>query len=673
MSEQFNDYPEASADGPVMGTNKLLRAFSRWWIIALFILLGASAGFYYASIQRAQYEFRAVFEITGTEQKLVGDEVEQDKRGLLQIVNTVSNKLVGPTNLHLAASKKEVQQLVNVIPPKRSLKPKYMRSEDEENFFSADSVSVNQLGTMIASWVSIRNRPGTALIDVSVTHPNQLVARTLANALLESYIETEEKRKSGGSETAYELLRQEAEDSSLKLEGLQRALKIYEKPVVLSKQLNAQSQSLAELKARYKPKHPKMIQAESVTADLYERFRREARYVTNSELEGAYWQDLIKELASLDVQMQVVGDHGDRAKEEWLTIVQNALASRVSLLQTRISNQTELFTTLNSRLSEIDIAEGGASSDLRIAESAALVGGGEIGPAQPTMLGGVAGGFVGFILAFLLAFVDYKIYDVRSAEEATSLSCLAAFPYSRGFDSSKGWSSVLIQNGNDPTAESVRNLRASIMLLGKRELSKVIMLTSAAPSEGKTTVASELATSFALNREKVILLDLDLRKPRMQQMFPQLKDASGMSELLSGQKDLDDVIQQSEIENLRVIGAGKRPPNPAELLLDDELESLIVELTARFDRVIIDTPPVLPVSDARLLARHVQRVVMVVRAGKTPVGAVLRAQKLLFASDAPMAGVVINGLKKRRKSGSYYGYKGYGEYGSKGSYGYYGD
>ena len=118
-----------------------------------------------------------------------------------------------------------------------------------------------------------------------------------------------------------------------------------------------------------------------------------------------------------------------------------------------------------------------------------------------------------------------------------------------------------------------------------------------------------------------------------------------------------------------MICTGSKAPNPSELLQDNEIEDIIEKLTQYYDRVIVDTPPVLPVSDTRLLVRHVQTVLLVVRALKVPVGAVMRAKELLEGARAPIAGVVINAMKRRHSGSGYYGYRGYGEYGGSGGYG----
>ena len=133
--------------------------------------------------------------------------------------------------------------------------------------------------------------------------------------------------------------------------------------------------------------------------------------------------------------------------------------------------------------------------------------------------------------------------------------------------------------------------------------------------------------------------------------------------MLSGQKPLESVIQASSIENLDVILSGQKVPNPGELLHEEELSKLIAKLKQNYDRIIIDSAPVLPVSDTRVISKFVDDTILVTLAHKTPGGAMIRAKELLTKSGGNLAGFVINGIKSKAKGYGYYGYKGYGEYG----------
>jgi capsular exopolysaccharide synthesis family protein len=321
-------------------------------------------------------------------------------------------------------------------------------------------------------------------------------------------------------------------------------------------------------------------------------------------------------------------------------------------------------------MTEIDVADDKGMNNLKVVEPAF------IGLAKESIrliylaAGSVLGIFMGFGVAFLLGIIDYKIYDVRSAEEATGLTCMAAIPASSKFGRQDKWQSILTHDPHTANAEAVRNLRASVILLGKQERNKVLLVTSSIPGEGKTTVSAELAAAFALNKERTLLIDLDLRRPKLTESFPHLKGTPGIVEVLAGQATMAEVLHESDIPNLTVVGSGNKAPNPSELLHEGEFNSLLENLIPQFDRIILDSAPVLPVADSRLLAKHAHAVILVVRTRKTPIGAMIRACDLLKASGAKLGGVVVNGMKRSGGS-NYLGYKGLGEYGGE-EYGYYG-
>ena len=361
------------------------------------------------------------------------------------------------------------------------------------------------------------------------------------------------------------------------------------------------------------------------------------------------------------------------AEGEWMAIVQGALLARTGSLQADISHKKSHFNRVTQRITDIDVEEKNEQYDLRIAEHAVPSGNVQIDKYKRLGQGVAGGAIAGFAIAYLLAMLDFKIYDVRTVEEATGLPCLAAVPENTVFDIEENWQNVLDADHRSANAEAIRNLRASIMLLGKADRNKTILITSAAPGEGKTTIASELAAAFALNEQKTILVDLDLRKPRVHTLFPGVNETLGISEVLSGQADLATVVQRTNIQGLHVICSGTKPPNPSELLQENELDDILDKLGEYYDRIIVDSPPVLPVSDTRLIAQHVQTTILVVRALKVPVGAIMRTTELLEQARVTVSGVVINAMKRKHIGSGYYGYRGYGEYGGSGGYGGYYD
>ena len=218
--------------------------------------------------------------------------------------------------------------------------------------------------------------------------------------------------------------------------------------------------------------------------------------------------------------------------------------------------------------------------------------------------------------------------------------------------------------------EAFHNLKASLSVsVPKKEGGVVIMATSAYPQDGKTTVTVNLALMFALSYSKVILIDADIRKGRVAKYF-KARSTPGLSDYLSGQKTLDEVVHKSKVnENLSFISCGTHSPKPYELLESDEMKKLLEDLRKEYDYIIIDTPPVLILSDALAVAPFTDGVALICRHFVSYVNDISRALSTLNFAKANVLGVVVNDYKAQQTSKFYGGYKKYYYYNSY-NYGY---
>ena len=217
-------------------------------------------------------------------------------------------------------------------------------------------------------------------------------------------------------------------------------------------------------------------------------------------------------------------------------------------------------------------------------------------------------------------------------------------------------------------SEAYRNLRTSVLLSsGTGRPPKMLLVTSSQAGEGKTTTAINIAVTLSQTGEKVILLDCDMRNPRVHRILG-LENMNGMSTFLSGNADLSSMIQQSEVPNLFAVSAGRIPPNPAELLGSPRMKQGLSLLDEYFDHVVIDSPPVLSVTDARIVSSLVDGVVLVIKGGETPKEAVQRTKRLLQEVHAHVIGTLLNNVDVR--SADYYYYSKYYNYGYGKKYGY---
>lgn len=260
-------------------------------------------------------------------------------------------------------------------------------------------------------------------------------------------------------------------------------------------------------------------------------------------------------------------------------------------------------------------------------------------------------------MTLLQEFLDDRINNPDDLQRVTSLPALAHVPM-LGRDQPRLVSAL---PGNSHVVEAYRALRSSIGFAAIDAPIRRILVTSASKGEGKSVTSMNLATIMALDGKRVVLVDADLRKPSLHHLTG-LPNEHGLSELLAGLATLDDVLQETETNNLQVICSGPVPPNPAELLGSRALDQVLDRLEAEADVIILDSPPCIPVTDPLVMAARVDGVVLVVHVGQTRKGALRQAEQLLTRARARLLGTVFNRVQLK-KGGGYY-YHGYGYYGS---------
>jgi len=209
-----------------------------------------------------------------------------------------------------------------------------------------------------------------------------------------------------------------------------------------------------------------------------------------------------------------------------------------------------------------------------------------------------------------------------------------------------------------PRVEAFRVLRTNMQFVDVDKDSKVFVITSSVPEEGKTTTAANLAITLAQAGQKILLLDADLRRPKLADNL-RLESAVGLTTVLVGRIDLGDAIQEHSVGNLSVLTSGAIPPNPSELLQSHAMGEVFTKLRTEYDVIIVDAPPLLPVTDAALLASQSDGALVVVRHGKTTREQLRHAIERLESVDARALGVVLNMVPNQKSNDSYYGY-GYG-------------
>ncbi|MDQ0827978.1 capsular exopolysaccharide synthesis family protein [Arthrobacter sp. B2I5] len=288
-------------------------------------------------------------------------------------------------------------------------------------------------------------------------------------------------------------------------------------------------------------------------------------------------------------------------------------------------------------------------------------------PTQPvspgvtlTTIFGLAGGLLlGYASALLRNHLDRRLRTADDVERLSSLPVIAALPVESNLKAENkvngGTSALPGGSGQSPAfAESLRELRTNLTFLDVDNPPRIIVISSSVSGEGKSTVAANLAATMAAAGEKVVVVDGDLRHPSLAKIY-HVVPGVGVTDILTGRAELDDVLQQrGDLPNLSILGAGRIPPNPSELLSSQAMKHLIKSLAER-GTVIIDAPPLLPVTDAVLLSHIADGAIVVVRAGRTTTDQLRKALGNLRKVNASVLGTLINGLPAKEFDGySYY-------------------
>jgi capsular exopolysaccharide synthesis family protein len=269
---------------------------------------------------------------------------------------------------------------------------------------------------------------------------------------------------------------------------------------------------------------------------------------------------------------------------------------------------------------------------------------------------------IGFGLVFLIVFLDRSIKSTADAQQATGSPVLGIIPMldepNLADDTDASRDLYVHQHPTSRIAECCRSLRTNILFSAADRQIKTIVVSSANPREGKTTSVIYLGTTMAQSGQRVLLIDTDMRRPRLHVSL-KVSRQTGLSNLIVGDEDYDSVIRTTDIPNLFVLPCGPLPPNPAEILMTHRFETVLAELAKRFDLIILDSPPMNVVTDAVVLSKQSDGVILVAHADKTLRDELKRSAKQIKAVSGKIFGVIVNAIEPDERSGYYYSYYGY--------------
>jgi len=559
---------------------------------------------------------------------------------------------------------------------------------------------------------------GTNLFTIKYKHTDPETAQKVANTLAEVFASNNLERSTLNSTNAEDLLAREIADLQTKIkhdtEVLFNYAREHDLPPTNNASLDVESQRLADLSkqlldaenqrktaqaiyesAKNAPDKfavPEVQNSARVSA-LLDRIslmkeRRETLKIT--------YTDQWPEVRKLDVALKPLEAELDRVVNETIKGLygryeaalthENSIRSMYNSQRGTTTQQTrdqiemaeytqaletnkQYLNTLLQRQREVQVARGDKGNEVSV-ETYARVPRSPIGPARirNVMIAFLLSLVAGIGLAFLLDFLDDTVKSIDDIDRYVHLPALAMIPASNGVrgrlkgvatappGSSETTALAMIDDVRSPIAESYRHLRTSLLLSSAGQPPKTILVTSSQPSEGKTTTAINTAFMLAQTGADVLIIDCDLRRPRLHAQF-EVSNARGLTTWLSGERDLDGIVQTSpRTHNLKIMTSGPVPPNPAELLGSEEMRKLLALLSERYAHIIIDSPPAISFTDASILSTMVDGVMLVVHGGRSSRAVVRRAKQQLLDVGAHIFGVVLNNVRLETQDYYYQSY-----------------
>lgn len=356
-------------------------------------------------------------------------------------------------------------------------------------------------------------------------------------------------------------------------------------------------------------------------------------------------QQLDQEIQAADAELQSLANATDPAS-----------VARRTVLEDRLAQYRSTYGNVLAQLENIRLAEANALDTLTVVEPADVPD----HPIRPrvlmnTLLAAIVGGMIGLGAAFLIEYLDDSIRSPDDIARLTPLSLLGII--ARTKNGSNGQAEIItMKDPRAPVSEAFRTIRTSIQFAGVDKPIRTLVVTSAAPGEGKSTVTANLAVVMAQAGKKVVLIDADLRKPTQHKRWgvPNTVGLTGALLMEPIDDNLEQLLTETPVENLWLLTSGQLPHNPSELLGSHKLMQIVEKLLQQYDLLIFDSPPALAVTDPVILGREMDGVVLVVDAGSTREPMLIHSLLEMEKVQANVLGIVLNNYRKRGDAGYYY-------------------
>lgn len=554
------------------------------------------------------------------------------------------------------------------------------------------------------------------VVGVRASHTDPETAMLLANAVTETYAQGKVDRRMESTYAAYDWLTKQYQDVKARLEGSEEALYKFKKDNnILSTSLEDRQsitrqrlmslndrlttvraeriQLLAEVRqiraARAKPgsresfesvlSSPLVQQLKATRADLLRQQADLGPLMDKHPAVVSVREKLARVESDLDHEINSIHDSAEN-RLKVLQRTETALQAEVEAVKsqaleinqkeikyTQLLRENETNTKLHevvlTRLKETDLSRLMRDSNVRVLDRAEV----PLIPTKPkvmlNMLVGIILGLgAGVAMAFLRETLDGTVHTQEQVEAELGLTFLGVIPNFQpdqrdGEAIPSGQSELYVHDfPKSSLAECVRTIRTNLMFMSPDRRFRRLLISSAGPQEGKTTTALNIAIAMSQSGSRVLLVDTDMRRPRVHKVFD-MDNLVGLTSLLLGEKTYEEAIGQTRVPNLDVLRCGPIPPNPTELLHTRRFVEIVEELDTRYDVVIYDSPPIVAVADSMVLSNLVDGVIFVIRSGVTRLDLAKRAKERLVGVNGTILGSVVNAIDLGdRRSGYYYSY-----------------
>ncbi len=585
--------------------------------------------------------------------------------------------------------------------------------KDGENVRAEDNDSLDSgLVSAFIGRIDVSPIRNSRLVDVSAEAKNPIMAARMANELVISYIDNNLEIKLLAARDAVKWLGERINEERTKVEAAEKALLRYKEenqiitgfssdvenitaqklaelnaqvidaesqrveaetryhqavtlknepdmldsiPEILSNELVKEIKKMevvlysrmSELSKKYGRNHPQMVAIESELADLKKGKAVEAKHVVNS-LKNEYKLAIARE-ESLKQAL-------DRQKTESLNM--NKKAIQFGVLQREAESSRQMYELLIKRFKETSLTEEMKTGNIRIIDKAEV----PRLPVKPKkkrnlLLAVIVGLTLGVGLAFCLEYLDNTIKFPEEVKEHLKIPYLGPVTTisSDGDPRTVSLDLVTIHSPKSTASESYRGIRTAVLFSSADTTPQLILVTSARPMEGKSISAANLCVVMANVGLRVLLVDCDMRRPKIHKLFD-MDRKIGLSSILAGTETLDQAIVASQVENMDILPVGQIPPNPSEMIGSKKMGLLLNDVRKKYARVIIDSPSISSVTDAVALSKLVDSTLLIVRVGETPRHVIQNSLEQLHAVNANILGAILNGVSVGPDSYYYYQY-----------------